>query len=179
MKYLALIISLTLLASCSGHSQPYQRASLQRETDVLGNELKETDILSPQYTRDLITGAQQAPNAQVAKQQINTQLGKWFYGHGFGRSALNIGTIVVFPPYALYLLGNAGIELAGYDPLYITNVFPEEPRKGILDLYDGITSIPGRVNATIADKNFVDTPSVKRTVNKPAYEQRAQNSYSR
>ena len=66
------------------------------------------------------------------------------------------------------------MELAGYKPLRVTNLFPEQPRKGILDLYDGITSIPGRVNATIADKNFIETPSVNKL-----YEQRAQNRYSR
>ena len=167
MKYVALILIISLLASCSGKSQSYQRASLKRPSA----KFQETDILSPEYTRDLITGKAQAPNALEAKHQVNNQLGKWFYGHGFGRSMLNIGTVVVFPPWALYLLGNAGAELAGYEPFYLTNLLPEKPREGILDLYDGVTSVPGRISATIADQNFVNTPSVKKAID----EQKNQN----
>jgi len=149
MKY-TLIIAILLtstLTSCG--PQNYLR----------NKSVQETDILSPQYTKELITGEQKAPNVEQAKRELDTQLGKWFYGHGFGRSLLNVGTIVVFPPWALYLSGNAGIELAGYEPLRITSIFPDKPRDGILDLYDGITSVPGRLNATVANKTFVDSPT--------------------
>ena len=78
----------------------------------------------------------------------------WLYGNGFGRTMVNIGTVVAFPPYALYLLGNAGLALAGYEPLYVTSALPDEARDATLDVYDGITSVPGRIAATVAGEEF-------------------------
>ncbi len=66
----------------------------------------------------------------------------------------NVGTVVVFPPYALYLLGNAGLALAGYEPLYVTDALPGEARDAALTVYDGITSVPGRIAAGVAGEEF-------------------------
>ena len=78
----------------------------------------------------------------------------WFYGRGFGATALTVGTCVVFPPYILYLLGNAGLQLAGYQPLYLTDALPETPRKDLLQTYDNIVSVPGWLSANIAGHEF-------------------------
>ena len=76
----------------------------------------------------------------------------WLYGQGLGATLLNVGTVVIFPPYGLYLLGNAGIALAGYEPLYITDVLPDTPREEILSVYGRVASIPGNVAAKIAGR---------------------------
>jgi len=78
----------------------------------------------------------------------------WLYGQGVGRTIVNVGTVVLFPPYALYLLGNAGLALAGYEPLYVTSALPEPARDYTLAVYDGITSVPGRITARIAGEEF-------------------------
>lgn len=85
-------------------------------------------------------------------------ISRWFYGQGLGVTTLNIGTIVVFPPYALYLLGNAGLQLAGYDPLYLTDALPEEPRQDVMKIYDTVTSAPGQITSTIAGAEFYESP---------------------
>jgi hypothetical protein len=90
----------------------------------------------------------------------------WWFGHGVGRTTTTIGTIVVFPPWGLYLLANAGIVLAGYEPMYITDALPEETRTNVLSVYDGVTSVPGRVNAAITGRKFYNSPSLKPKTNK-------------
>ena len=78
----------------------------------------------------------------------------WIFGGGLGRTAVNIGTVIVFPPYAIYMFGNAGIALAGYDPLYVTDALPEKARTGVLSAYDEVTSLPGRMNAAVMRQKF-------------------------
>lgn len=84
-----------------------------------------------------------------------SELGKhWFYGQGLGTSILNVGTSIAFPPYAIYLIGNAGLDIAGLPTLYATNALPKKPRSFVLKFYDGFTSIPGRFAALIAGEEF-------------------------
>ena len=96
----------------------------------------------------------------VVKDQNNNQekldqyLNHWFYGQGLGQSITNIGTVVIFPPYALYLLGNAGMVLAGFQPLYFSSALPEESKEIVLQPYNSLTSVPGRITSIIAGKDF-------------------------
>ncbi len=80
--------------------------------------------------------------------------GNWLYGQGFGEALVSIGGIVLFPPYAIYLLGNGAISLSGYEPLYVTNLLPEAPRDGYNQFYDTVTSGPGRLSASFARKEY-------------------------
>ncbi len=78
----------------------------------------------------------------------------FIYGQGLGEAVLNIGTVVVFPPYALFLLGNAAASLAGYEPINISDALPDEERKEWGEVYDGVTSAPGQLAATVAGEDF-------------------------
>lgn len=88
------------------------------------------------------------------QEKLDRYMDNWFYGHGLGQSITNIGTVVIFPPYALYLLGNAGLTLAGYQPLYLSSMLPEESKVVVLTPYNSLTSIPGRITSTLAGKDF-------------------------
>lgn len=94
----------------------------------------------------------------VPKEELETEFknaGKdWFFGHGLGSTLLNVGGIVIFPPYALYLLGNAGLQLFGYSPLYVTDALPEPVHEPVMSVVDGVTGAPGRFNAIIFDEEF-------------------------
>lgn len=76
---------------------------------------------------------------------------------------LNVGTVVLFPPYALYLLGNAGVAFAGYEPLYVTDALPEPAKKEVLGLYNGVTGVPGRLNALVAGERYVQGAATNRS----------------
>ena len=63
--------------------------------------------------------------------------------------------------------GNAGIALAGYDPLYVTDALPDSARTGVLSAYNEVTSVPGRINAAMMREKFCPPP-VPAAVRPPA-----------
>ena len=93
--------------------------------------------------------------AQQAMQGgLNDFMYSWFYGQGLGATSLNVGTVVLFPPYALYLLLNAGLGLSGYEPIQPLSYVPGEPGDYVRASYDAITGVPGRATAGIAGEPF-------------------------
>ncbi len=78
----------------------------------------------------------------------------WLYGQGVGETALMVGTSIVFPPYALWVLGNAALDVSGYEPLRVSDALPEQEGKAWKDTYDAVTSSPGRLSASLAGEEF-------------------------
>ena len=78
----------------------------------------------------------------------------WFYGQGLGDTALKAGTAVAFPPYLLVLLGNAALSLSGYETVGVSNFLPDAGGQAWGNVYDGVTSAPGRMTAAVAGKEF-------------------------
>jgi len=87
--------------------------------------------------------------------KVLSEVGSNFaYGPGLGDAAVTVGTVVVFPPYALYLLGNAVLSLSGYEPVTVSSVLPEEQGKAWSDTYDSMVSGPGKVVAAVAGHEY-------------------------
>lgn len=87
--------------------------------------------------------------------ELLADLGKnWLYGNGLGGTALNVGMIVTFPPYAIYVVGNACLSMAGYKEIGLGSVLPDRGREAWEDLYDGVTSGPGRFTSAIAGEEY-------------------------
>jgi len=147
-----------------------------KSSDLREDEVKEKDLLkektgktsaaktstsnmmeNPPSFMDLATEKSKPPTPDELEVILAEEGEKWFYGPGLGRTMLNVGTIVAFPPYAIYLVGNAGLKYAGYDPLYVTDLLPEEPREGVLEVYDGVTSVPGRLTSAASGRDFPGT----------------------
>ena len=91
---------------------------------------------------------------EKGKELLAEMGGNWLYGQGLGETTLNVGAIVLFPPYAIYLLGNAAISLSGHAPLHFSDALPGEVHDNYLSLYDNVTSAPGRVSAAVAGEEF-------------------------
>jgi hypothetical protein len=91
---------------------------------------------------------------EQAGELISEVGGNWLYGPGLGQTALNVGTMVVFPPYAIYIIGNSVLSLSGYEPFYVSELLPEEEKEDFNSVYDEITGAPGRVTAAIAGKEY-------------------------
>ena len=85
----------------------------------------------------------------------------WLYGQGFGQGAVAVGGIVLFPPYALYVLGNGALSLAGYQPLEVTSLLPKETKSEYDSVYDGVTSGPGRLSAAVAGEEYRNTEVIR------------------
>jgi hypothetical protein len=154
----AAVTALLLLSACTARSEGEATRHLSIEgsgSDERAVELRgRLDFHSPPSIRDLATGKVEPPEPGELGDELKTATHRWFYGKGVGSTLANVGTIVVFPPYAFYLLGNAALEMGGYQPLHITNALPEEPRKEVLGIYNRVVSAPGRFNALVAGEEF-------------------------
>lgn len=92
--------------------------------------------------------------SEQAKDVLGIVGGNFAYGSGLGDVALNVGTAVVFPPYALYLLGNAVLSVSGYEPVTISSLLPEEDGKQWSETYNTFVSGPGRVVAAMSGHEY-------------------------
>ena len=91
-----------------------------------------------------------------AQEKLKNYGDSWFYGGGMGRTAANIGTTAIFPPYGLYLLTNAGLSLTPLGPLYFSEALPKDVKDPWNLFYENVTSIPGRLNAAVARRPYVE-----------------------
>jgi hypothetical protein len=106
-------------------------------------------------TDPAIVQATQKPLSPDAATSVFSEMGEnWLYGPGLGQTALNVGAMVVFPPYAIYVLGNSVLSMSGYEPLYVTDLLPEGERDEVNLMYEEVTTAPGRVSAALAGKEF-------------------------
>lgn len=102
-----------------------------------------------------IEKAIQKPLPPEKTQELLAKTGEnWLFGQGFGETLLTAGTIFAFPPYAIYVVGNGALSLAGYERIAIVDALPEESKESVNSVYDAITEAPGRVSATIAGEEF-------------------------
>ncbi len=99
-----------------------------------------------------VVGKEMPP--EQAKQVLNEVGGNFAYGPGLGDTAVNVGTVVVFPPYAIYLLSNAVLSLSGYEPVTVASMLPDESGKQWSDTYDHIVSGPGKVVAAVSGHEY-------------------------
>ena len=101
---------------------------------------------------------------EKAKEVLSEVGDGWLYGQGFGATALNLGTIIVFPPYALYVLGNVALSMTGHETMSPTKLLPDDNKKEVDKFYDNLTSAPGRVAAAFAGKEFRTQDSISERI---------------
>jgi hypothetical protein len=104
-------------------------------------------------TDDLIFQKEGIP-PEKADKILNEVGGNFAYGPGLGDAAVNIGTVVVFPPYAVYLIGNAVLSLSGYEPITVSSLLPEKDGEQWSETYDTVVSVPGRFVAAMAGHEY-------------------------
>jgi len=103
---------------------------------------------------DLSQFAAEPLTPEQSRDVLETAGGNWFFGQGFGDTLINIGGVVVFPPYAAVLLGNAALSLAGYEPLEFSQALPDGAREGWRETYGTVASGPGRLTSVIAGREY-------------------------
>ena len=144
---------LLLLSACAPRSREQTAPQNPPQIEVEPAEAR-FSLERPPNIRGMLDGSEAPPPQEELEAELSNYGERWLFGGGIGRTAANVGTVVLFPPYALYLVGNAGLALAGYEPLYLTDALPEKPRGYVLDAYNGVTSVPGRMNALVAGREF-------------------------
>ena len=85
---------------------------------------------------------------------VDEVAGSWAFGDGIGHTSVKVGSLFVFPPYGIYLLGNSVLELAGYERIEITDALPQEEKAQWDDVYQAVISGPGRVVAAVSGAEY-------------------------
>lgn len=149
MKKLGLIILICLTTSCSTQTH-YHPSDVDFE--------QSSESTQGLYTRARLRKQENVQPVSKTPDENSSKLkeykNNWLYGHGLGKTLTNVGMVAIFPPYAIYVLGNAGTQLLGYEPYYVSDALPESTRKPVLKAYNGVTSVPGRISAGIAGEEF-------------------------
>ena len=134
--------AMVLLCGCvsqsGSSSRPPEPMASSTIPVPLGDVINTKEPLSPERTEELVH--------QVGE--------NWLYGQGMGETALNVGTAVVFPPYLVYLVGNAALGLSGYEQITPSSILPDQPKEAWRKAYGSVTQTPGRVAAAAAGREF-------------------------
>ena len=117
-------------------------------------------VLKEKKTKPPVVQAQPM-SEEEAKAKLSSLGEDWLYGPGFGSTVLNVGAIALFPPYAIYVLGNALIGAAGYEELYASKLLPDEDERDFNSFYYTAVSGPGRVAAACADTEYRTIESIE------------------
>lgn len=95
---------------------------------------------------------------EMSPEQAEAVLGEvgsnFAYGPGIGDTAVNVGAVILFPPYIIYILGNTALSLSGYEPVTVSSVLPEEQGRAWSNGYDTLVSGPGRMVAAMAGREY-------------------------
>lgn len=134
---------------CDSHA-----GSVQGTTDRDAKNTRKMKIDEIPSIPKLASGEIQPLALEESKTEFARAGHEWLYGHGIGRTMLNVAGVVVFPPYLLYLLGNAGLELAGVGAVSPSDVLDDKPREHVEQFYGEVTSVPGRIAAGVAGVKF-------------------------
>jgi hypothetical protein len=104
------------------------------------------------YPERAAIGAELEP--EQAKEVLQELGSNFAYGPGLGDAAVNLGAVVLFPPFGLYLVGNAVLSLSGYEPITVASLLPAEDGAAWSQTYDEAVSGPGRVVAALSGREY-------------------------
>jgi hypothetical protein len=108
----------------------------------------------PKSQVDEMSAVGKPMSPEQAKAVLGEVGGNFAYGPGLGDSAVNLGAVILFPPYILYLLGNTALSLTGYEPVTVSSLLPDEEGKAWSNGYDTVVSGPGRAVAAAAGREY-------------------------
>ena len=108
----------------------------------------------PKPEIDPMSAAAQPMSSDKAKAVLGEVGSNFVYGPGLGDAAVNLGAVIVFPPFLVYLLGNTALSLSGYQPVTVSSLLPEDTGKAWSNGYDTVVSGPGRFVASTAGREY-------------------------
>ncbi len=148
--------SISTYSDVTSHSSTASSHIKETTQDPEHKKTRQWDLEHPPSIKEI----SKAVKDDTAGEQLEGIGTWWLFGPGLGHSILNIGTAVLFPPYALYLLGNAGLALAGEEPIKIVNILPHGPRELVSNSIDSVCSVPGRITSAVAQRPYVEQLNV-------------------
>jgi hypothetical protein len=109
----------------------------------------------------LIKAASNNMTPEKADKVLETATTNWAFGQGMGDTAINVGAVMAFPPYLAVVVGNAALNLSGYEPITVSGLLPEEEGKAWANGYDALASAPGRATAAMSGREYRTSEVIK------------------
>ena len=138
MGFIKSLALIVLLCSCTAKSNIKTVNPLQQKP------------LSPEQTQELIS-------------EVSSN---WFYGQGVGDTAIKTTTAIIFPPYAIALLGNSLLGFAGYESIGISDLVPGAVGRGLEKGYNEVSSTPGRLTSVVGGEKYRTRAEIKKRMEK-------------
>lgn len=102
-----------------------------------------------------LSAAMERPLTPEESEEVLAKMGgNWLYGQGLGETAMNVAGVVIFPPYGLYLLGNAALSLSGYEPFSVSEALPDDEGVAYREAFESVAAGPGRFAAAVAGEEY-------------------------
>lgn len=134
---------IVLLCSCTAVSNS--------NTNLKGfTPTQKQKVLTPEQTKELLSEAS----------------GNWFYGQGVGDTAIKTTAAVLFPPYAIALLGNSILGLSGYEKIGIGDIVPGAVGRGLEKGYNEVSSAPGRLTSAVGGEKYRTRSDIRKRMEK-------------
>lgn len=161
----SLLLALTTSCSSVNGSSSHNIKFLNEDSRNQALNSPQENENKPEEDQQLTARLQKMASKPLTPDQtselVDTAAGNFFYGPSLGETALDIIGMIAFPPYAVVVAGNSALSLAGYKPLSIKRVLPDDVAKGYTEATDTIYSGPGRVVAGVSGNQYRKRDEVK------------------
>ncbi len=112
--FLPIVFATIIFVGCAAQDTP------------VGYPAKPTKATSSNLNHRMLTLAKEPLKPEQTEELMETAAGNFFRGPGLGEAAIDVAGMVAFPPYMFVVAGNSLLSLAGFEPLSISRVLPEE-----------------------------------------------------
>lgn len=147
-----IFVVLCFVSACGVSKSPAPEPSSPKvKVTADGKPLPDTPVLTLERVQKI---AAEPLSPKETGEVVDTALTNFFYGPGLGETALDVTGVMLFPPYAMVLIGQTLVRLAGYESPRFIEIFPEEQQHAYDATMDTVYSGPGRLVSAAAGEEY-------------------------
>jgi hypothetical protein len=147
-----IFLALCFVSACGMSKTPAPEPSPPKVNFTAdGKALPDTPVLTLERVQKL---AAEPLSPKETGEVVDTALTNFFYGPGLGETALDVTGVMLFPPYAMVLIGQTLVRLAGYESPRFIEMFPQEQQQAYDKTMDTVYSGPGRLVSAAAGEEY-------------------------
>lgn len=148
-----LVIVLYFVSACGMSARPAPETAYSSNVNSTTDRTSSSD--TPVLTLERVQKIAAEPlSPKETGEVVDTALTNFFYGPGLGETALDVTGAMLFPPYAMVLIGQTLVRLAGYESPRFIEIFPDQQQHAYDVTMDAVYSGPGRLVAAAAGEEY-------------------------
>lgn len=152
LRACVIFVVLCFVSACGMSKSPDPEPSSPKvKVGAKGRPSPDTPVLTLERVQKI---AVEPLSPEETGEVVDTALTNFFYGPGLGETALDVTGAMLFPPYAMVLIGQTLVRLAGYESPRFIEMFPEEQQQAYDDTMDTVYSGPGRLVSAAAGEEY-------------------------